>query len=116
MKKRKNNVRKRIANRLVSILSMYHEGTIESAKNCLIKADAKGIPDYQNKEHLRITFLICYSRYGPMPERIFYASWSDNRYVLLSHYTKKQNATDPRQVDRALNLLDDWLNRKETTK
>jgi phage-related protein len=51
-----------------------------------------------------------------MPERIFYASWSDNRYVLLSHYTKKQNATDPRQVDRALNLLDDWLNRKETTK
>lgn len=52
----------------------------------------------------------------PMPERIFYAALSDGRYVLLSHYTKKQNSTDPRQVDRALRLLDDWLSRKENSK
>lgn len=52
----------------------------------------------------------------PMPERIFYAAWTDGRYVLLSHYTKKQNSTDPRQVDRALNLLDDWMSRKENSK
>ncbi|WP_056951093.1 type II toxin-antitoxin system RelE/ParE family toxin [Lacticaseibacillus nasuensis] len=52
----------------------------------------------------------------PIPERIFYAAWTDGRYVLLSHYTKKQNATDSRQVERALRLLDDWLTRKERSK
>ncbi|MCT7802354.1 MAG: type II toxin-antitoxin system RelE/ParE family toxin, partial [Lactobacillus crispatus] len=25
----------------------------------------------------------------PLPERFFYAGWKKNRYVILSHYTKK---------------------------
>lgn len=49
----------------------------------------------------------------PMPERFFYAGWSKNRFVILSHYTKKQNKTDPREIEKALDRLDDWLKRKE---
>jgi phage-related protein len=49
----------------------------------------------------------------PQPERIFFAFWDTDRYVLLSHFTKKKNKTDPRQISRALERLEDWLNRKE---
>ncbi|WP_054679424.1 type II toxin-antitoxin system RelE/ParE family toxin [Lacticaseibacillus sharpeae] len=48
----------------------------------------------------------------PQPERIFFAFWDTDRYVLLSHYTKKQNKTDSKQIDRALKRLEDWLKRK----
>ena len=37
----------------------------------------------------------------PMPE-----------FVLLNHYAKKKDETDPRQIERALSLLDDWYERK----
>lgn len=48
----------------------------------------------------------------PMPERFFYAGWAQNRFVILSHYKKKQDKTDPREIEKALTRLDDWLNRK----
>ncbi|WP_338217660.1 type II toxin-antitoxin system RelE/ParE family toxin [Lacticaseibacillus salsurivasis] len=48
----------------------------------------------------------------PMPERVFFAFWDKDRYVILSHYTKRQNKTDSREVAHALNLLNDWLSRK----
>lgn len=48
----------------------------------------------------------------PLPERFFYAKWRDDRFVILSHYTKKQNKTNPREIDKALRRLDDWLARK----
>ncbi|MCU6430013.1 type II toxin-antitoxin system RelE/ParE family toxin [Lacticaseibacillus paracasei] len=48
----------------------------------------------------------------PMPERIFFAYWDQNRYVILSHYTKRQNKSDSREIQRALRRLDDWLSRK----
>ncbi|WP_318766911.1 type II toxin-antitoxin system RelE/ParE family toxin [Lactiplantibacillus carotarum] len=48
----------------------------------------------------------------PMPERFFYAAWKRDHFVLLSHYTKKQNKTDRREVDRAIRLLEDWISRK----
>mgnify|MGYP000405083862 CR=1 FL=1 len=47
-----------------------------------------------------------------MPERFFYAAWKRDHFVLLSHYTKKQNRTDSWEVDRAIRLLEDWINRK----
>lgn len=31
------------------------------------------------------------------------------RYVLLSHYTKKQNKTPRREIEKALRRLDDLL-------
>lgn len=49
----------------------------------------------------------------PMPERFFYASWKRDRFVILSHYTKKKDKTDPREVEKALRRLDDWLSRKD---
>ncbi|MFC6201958.1 type II toxin-antitoxin system RelE/ParE family toxin [Lactiplantibacillus nangangensis] len=48
----------------------------------------------------------------PLPERVFYAAWGKESYVLLHHYTKRQNRTDIREVERALKNLDDWLARK----
>ncbi|WP_270321999.1 type II toxin-antitoxin system RelE/ParE family toxin [Weissella confusa] len=48
----------------------------------------------------------------PMPERFFYAGWQGNKYVILHHYTKKQNKTDPKEVQRAVKKLEDWYERK----
>jgi phage-related protein len=48
----------------------------------------------------------------PMPERIFYAAWQNDKFVLLHHYTKKQNKTDPKELEKALKKLDDWYERK----
>lgn len=48
----------------------------------------------------------------PFPERIFYAAWQADRFVILHHYTKRSNKTDIREINKALNNLDDWLKRK----
>lgn len=48
----------------------------------------------------------------PMPERVFYGVWHQSKFILLNHYTKKSNETDPRQIEKALSLLDDWYERK----
>ncbi|KRK52908.1 hypothetical protein FC97_GL002077 [Companilactobacillus kimchii DSM 13961 = JCM 10707] len=48
----------------------------------------------------------------PIPERFFYASWQGNKFILLHHYTKKQNKTDIKEVQKALDKLDDWYERK----
>lgn len=47
----------------------------------------------------------------PQPERIFYVTWQKNKYILLSHYTKKQNRTDPKELKKALILAQDWFER-----
>ncbi|GBG94071.1 toxin RelE [Ligilactobacillus salitolerans] len=49
----------------------------------------------------------------PQPDKIFNASYDGAKFVLLSHYTKKQNKTDKRQVEHAITLLEDWLERKD---
>ena len=49
----------------------------------------------------------------PMPERIFFVFWDEDRYVILSHYQKRQNKTDPKEINKALKRLDNWLKRKE---
>ncbi|MFD1420992.1 hypothetical protein [Lactiplantibacillus songbeiensis] len=33
--------------------------------------------------------------------------------MLLHHYTKRQNKTDYREIEKFLNNFEDWLNRKE---
>ncbi|WEV37943.1 type II toxin-antitoxin system RelE/ParE family toxin [Lactobacillus sp. ESL0677] len=47
-----------------------------------------------------------------LPDRIFYASYDANKFILLTHYTKKQNKTDKKQVERAISLLENWLERQ----
>ncbi|WP_373842508.1 type II toxin-antitoxin system RelE/ParE family toxin [Limosilactobacillus sp.] len=49
----------------------------------------------------------------PMPERVFYGIWKENTFILLNHYTKKKDKTDPKQVAKALSMLDDWYERNE---
>lgn len=44
----------------------------------------------------------------PMPECIFYASWQGDKYVILHHYTKKQNYTDPKEVKKVVEKIEDW--------
>lgn len=48
----------------------------------------------------------------PMPERVFFAFWDEDRYVILSHYQKRQDKTNRREINRALWRLEDWLKRK----
>lgn len=48
----------------------------------------------------------------PQPERILYAAYDGDHFVLLTNCTKKRNDTDPREIEKALNRLDDWLKRK----
>ena len=47
----------------------------------------------------------------PMPERVFYGLWQGNKFILLNHYTKKQDKTDPRELRQAITLLMDWYER-----
>lgn len=47
----------------------------------------------------------------PLPERVFYGLWHGDTFILLNHYTKKSNETDPRQIERAISLLDSWYER-----
>lgn len=47
----------------------------------------------------------------PQPERIFYGTWDKNKFIILNHYTKKENKTDPKQIKKAINMLEDWYER-----
>lgn len=49
----------------------------------------------------------------PMPERIFYSPCGIQRFVLLHHYTKRQNKTNVREIRKAINNLEDWIKRKK---
>jgi phage-related protein len=50
----------------------------------------------------------------PIPERIFYAAWKKDHYILLHHYTKKTDKTSRKEIEKAIANLDDWLSRKES--
>lgn len=47
----------------------------------------------------------------PQPERLFYGGWQDNKFVIVSHYTKKKDKTDPKELRKAISLLEDWYER-----
>jgi phage-related protein len=44
----------------------------------------------------------------PIPERIFYVAWTNNRFIILNHYTKKQTKTDTREIDKAVKMFKEW--------
>lgn len=47
----------------------------------------------------------------PLPERVFYGTWQNNKYIILNHYTKKQDKTDPKEIRKAVSMLEDWYER-----
>ncbi|MDR1194622.1 MAG: type II toxin-antitoxin system RelE/ParE family toxin [Peptococcaceae bacterium] len=47
----------------------------------------------------------------PTSDRIFFAYWKDNIFVLLSYFVKKSRKTPPREIERAERNLKDFLER-----
>lgn len=43
----------------------------------------------------------------PIRNRIFFASWTNNGFILLHHYLKKTNKTPQREIDQAKRNLKD---------
>ena len=49
----------------------------------------------------------------PAHDRIFFAAWIDNSFVLLHHFTKKTQKTPRRDMETAQNRLKDFLERED---
>lgn len=49
----------------------------------------------------------------PTRDRIFFAYWKDNKFILLSHFVKKTQKTPSREIERAERILVDFLERNE---
>lgn len=47
----------------------------------------------------------------PLNNRILYAYYKDNRFIMLTHFIKKTNKTPRREIDRAKKCLQDYLER-----
>jgi phage-related protein len=47
----------------------------------------------------------------PLSDRIFFAYWKNNIFVLLSHFIKKSRKTPAREIERAERNLKDFLER-----
>ena len=48
----------------------------------------------------------------PLDNRILYAYYKDNMFILLHHFTKKTNKTPQREIDQAKRNLADYIERK----
>ncbi len=49
----------------------------------------------------------------PLENRILYAYWKDNIFILLHHFKKKTQKTPQREIQKAKNNLNDFLERNE---
>jgi len=49
----------------------------------------------------------------PTSDRIFFAYWKDDTFVLLHHFVKKTQKTPPREIAQAQRNLKDFLERAE---
>ena len=47
----------------------------------------------------------------PLKDRIFFAYWKDDTFVLLHHFVKKTPKTPKREIEQAGRNLKDWLER-----
>jgi phage-related protein len=47
----------------------------------------------------------------PLRDRIFFAYWKDNTFILLHHFVKKSQKTPKREIDQAMRNLKDWKER-----
>lgn len=47
----------------------------------------------------------------PLDDRILYAYWTNDTYILLHHFQKKTQKTPQREIDQAKRNLKDWLER-----
>ena len=49
----------------------------------------------------------------PIKDRILYAAWNDNRFVLISQFVKKTQKTPPREIEHAKRNLADLRERSK---
>ena len=49
----------------------------------------------------------------PLRNRILYASYKDNKFILLHHFTKKTQKTPKREIEKAKRNLEDFKERNE---
>lgn len=47
----------------------------------------------------------------PMRDRILFASWYNNKFILLNFFMKKTNKTPKREIDKAKRLFKDYKKR-----
>ena len=47
----------------------------------------------------------------PLKDRIFFAYWKDNTFVLLHHFVKKSRKTPKIEIEQAKRNLKDWIER-----
>ena len=47
----------------------------------------------------------------PLRDRIFFAYWKDNTFILLHHFEKKTQKTPKREIEQAQRYLADWKER-----
>ena len=51
----------------------------------------------------------------PLDDRIFFAYWKNNTFILLHHFHKKTNTTPQREIEQAKRNLKDWIERNDTS-
>ena len=49
----------------------------------------------------------------PLRDRILFASWRDNKFVLLSVFLKQTRKTPKKEIEKAKRLLEDYKRRSE---
>lgn len=49
----------------------------------------------------------------PMNDRILFAYWKDDKFILLHHFVKKTQKTPPREIEQAKRNWKDFLERSE---
>lgn len=49
----------------------------------------------------------------PLRDRILFASWCNNKFVLLSVFMKQTQKTPQREIEKAKRLLEDYKKRSE---
>lgn len=49
----------------------------------------------------------------PLQDRILFAAWTGNSFLLISHFVKKTQKTPPREIDKAKRLLKDYKERSK---
>ncbi len=49
----------------------------------------------------------------PTTDRIFFVYWKDNTFILLHHFAKKTKKTPPKEIEKALSNLKDFIERSK---
>ncbi len=49
----------------------------------------------------------------PLRDRILFASWNNNKFILLNQFMKQTQKTPPREIEKAKRLLKDYRKRSD---